>query len=484
MDLLSRISSRLIGRAGSSQAQKFDVKKVAIIGAGPCGLSAAKYLRAHGSFESIVIFEQQDEVGGVWNHSDIPPPSYPVPMENPFYPPDAPLRPQPNEPPIFPSAMYNRLHANIPGTLMKLSDQDFPKDAWAFPKRETIQQYLLGYAEDVRELIKFCYQVKSITLKPQGETDKWHLEARSTVDKPAINDSFDAVVLANGHYALPSIPSIKNIKEFHLAHPSVITHSKQYRSPDSFKDKKTVVVGNGPSGLDVALQINEVSTHQTLLSVRHATPPEKLAHTGCEEIAEIVEFLPEERSLRLKDGKVVTDIDAVVMCTGFFFSYPFLPEELQRKLITDGKGVHGLYRHLFCIDHPTLVFPGLNMKAVPWPLSEAQAAVYSAVWSNNLELPPPDEMKEWSKELEDKQGSALHVFPPLGDANYINGMHDWAMTASHVGKEPPRWDGELFWERRIYAEAKLLFEQGGCKAKTLEELGLHYDPDKDDTASG
>lgn len=458
------------------------MKKVAVIGAGPCGLSAAKYLRAQGAFDSVVIFEQHDEAGGVWNYSGIAPRTYTVPQEDPFYPPEPPIRPAPDEPPIFPSPMYNRLHANIPGSLMGFSDLDFPKDSWAFPTRQSIQEYLLKYAKEVRELIKFCYEVKKITLKSEGGKDKWFLEASSTVGKSAINETFDAVVVANGHYSIPFIPGIRNIKPFHEAHPSIIIHSKQFRTPDSFKEKKTVVVGNGPSGIDIALQVNEASNHRTLLSVRHPTPPEILEHTGCEEIAEIDEFLVEERGIRLKDGSVLTDIDSVIICTGFMFSYPFLPD-LQHDLISNGKGVHGLYKHLFCIRHPTLAFPGLNMKAVPWPVSEAQAAVYSAVWSNNLELPPTEEMEKWSKELEENRGSALHVFPPLGDGSYVNEMHDWATTASHLGKEPPRWGGELFWERRIYSKAKLLFEQQGCKAKTLEDLGLHYDPDEDQSTS-
>jgi cation diffusion facilitator CzcD-associated flavoprotein CzcO len=362
---------------------------------------------------------------------------------------------------------------------MRFSDLEFPKDAWVFPKRETIHQYLLTYAEDVRDLIKFNFQVKKITLLTEDGYDKWHVEAHSTVGIQTISQVFDAVVVANGHYSVPFIPRIKNIESFHAAYPSVISHSKQYRVPDPFKDKKSVVVGNGPSGIDIALQINTVSRGPTLLSVRQPTQPERLAHTGCEETPEIEEFIVETRGIRFKDGREEQGIDAIVFCTGFLFNYPFLPD-LQKELIVSGRGVHGLYKHLFHIQHPTLVFPGLNMKAVPWPETEAQAALFSAVWSNHLELPAVDEMRQWSKKLEETQGDALHIFPPLGDGYYINELHDWVMQASHVGKEPPRWNDDLFWQRRIYAEAKLRFEQDGCKAKSLEELGFRYEPPTED----
>src|SRR5690242_21863889 len=40
-------------------------KRVAIVGAGPGGLAAARYLLAHG-FEPV-LFEQSDDIGGQWN---------------------------------------------------------------------------------------------------------------------------------------------------------------------------------------------------------------------------------------------------------------------------------------------------------------------------------------------------------------------------------------------------------------------------------
>lgn len=464
---------------GSLAVKGFNVKKVAIIGAGPCGLSAAKYLRAQGSFEKITIFEQQDEVGGIWNYNPLKPGPYPAPQEDPFFPPDKPIQQRPEATPVFPSPMYEKLHANIPGTLMKFSDKAFPQDAWIFPSRETIQQYLVEYAEELRELIRFCRQVTRVSLRPQDGHDEWEVEAQSTVANESTKETFDAVVVTNGHYSVPYIPNTTNIREFQNAFSEALSHSKHYRTPDPFKDKKVVIVGNGPSGIDIALQINSVCKQPGLLSVRHPTPAERLAYIGCEEVAEIDEFLVGQRGIRFKDGRVETDIDAVVFCTGFLFNYSFLPD-LEHEMITVGRGVHGLYKHLFSIEHPTLVFPGLNMKAIPWPLSEAQAALFSVVWSNNLPLPPREAMKDWSKALYEKCGEALHIFDPLEDGLYLNELHRWVQKAAHLGKEPPYWNDELLWQRTIYGEAKLLFELQGCKARSLEELGLHYDPEKAD----
>ncbi|RFU81965.1 thiol-specific monooxygenase [Trichoderma arundinaceum] len=476
---VSAAASSSTALPAKQQRQLFHVKKVAIVGAGPAGLAAARYLRAQGAVDSITIFEQQDEVGGVWYYSGLAPKEVPVPQQNPFWGPEPSIWPEGAPAPVFPSPMYERLHANIPGCLMGFHDWKFSSDAWVFPKREEIQEYLVRYAEDLRHLIKFRHQVTQVDLETRDGRDQWHLEAASTLnDDQVVRETYDAVVIANGHYSVPFIPAIKNIQEFNKAHPSIIRHSKQYRKNDLFKGKKVVVVGNGPSGLDIALQINEVAA-RTLMSVRHATSPDKISHIGCEEVPEIVEFLPDQRGVLFKDGSTETDIDYIVFCTGFLFGYPFLPN-LNHKIITSGRGVHGLYQHLFLIQHPTLVFPALNMKSVPWPLAESQAAVFSAVWSNDLELPSNEEMEQWSTELEEREGEALHIFPALGDdGKYINEFYDWAKKATHVGKEPPRWDGELFWQREISMEAKIKFEEEGCKAKTLAELGFVYEPAKE-----
>lgn len=460
---------------GSVESPRFDVKKVAVIGAGPCGLAAAKYLRDQGAFDTIDLFEQQPEVGGIWNYSELPSKDCPVPQEDPFYPPDPPVQLRPEEAPIFPSALYNNLCANIPGTLMKFSDHGFPSDALLFPHRKTIQEVLVAYAKDVRHLIKFSHQVIEVTRQIENGREKWLLRAQSTTDAELYKDVYDAVVVANGHYSVPNIPRIKGMDEFQVAHPHIISHSKNYRTPDIFSGKKVIVVGNGPSGVDIGAQVNKVCRQPSLLSVRSPTTPSLLEHIGCEEVAEIAELLPAERGVRLVDGRVEADIDAIIFCTGFMYSYPFLPE-LQHRLITHGKGVHGLYKHFICIEHPTLMFPCLNMKAVPWSLVEVQAAVFSAIWSNQLDLPPIDEMRHWSQNLEKEKGVALHVFERLADGYFINELHDWSQQARKKGKTPPRWGEELLWQRSIFPEARLRFELQGRTAKTLEDIGFTYEP--------
>lgn len=102
---------------GSVDSGPFDVKNIAVIGAGPCGLSAAKYLIAQQTFDSVVVFEQNPEVGGVWYYSREPTPSQHVPQVSPFCPPDAPVKRPGTDAPVFASPMYELLNTNIPWTI-------------------------------------------------------------------------------------------------------------------------------------------------------------------------------------------------------------------------------------------------------------------------------------------------------------------------------------------------------------------------------
>src|SRR6516162_2897154 len=43
-------------------------KRIAVVGGGPSGVTAAKYLLAEG-FLTVDIFEQRPETGGVWNYT-------------------------------------------------------------------------------------------------------------------------------------------------------------------------------------------------------------------------------------------------------------------------------------------------------------------------------------------------------------------------------------------------------------------------------
>ncbi len=409
-----------------------------------------------------------------WDYSRQPSETLHVPQVSAFCPPEPPIRSKAT-PPLFPTPMYEVLHTNIPRSLMEFSDLPFKSDSLIFPSREDVLEYIRAYAESVRHLIRFSTQVKEVVLRDESGRDRWELTAESLVTGDSDSVVYDAVVVASGHYATVNIPEIRRIAEFHEAHPGVISHSKSYRSAADFTGKKVLIVGNGISGLDIAAQISRVCREPLLLAARKPTPQPSLDHTRAEEVPEVDEFLPSERGVRFTDGRVEKDLDAIIFATGYLFTFPFLAD-FKPPLVTDGRRVYGLYRDLFHIDHPSLVFSALPIRVVPFAVAESQAALFAGVWANKLPLPCTEDMKQWEKDAAETRGENFHVYPPLGDAEFVNEIHDLVLESKASGKMPPRWSDELVWQRRNYSEAKLRFEVQGRTARSLEELGFVYEP--------
>ena len=412
-------------------------------------------------------------MGGVWNYTPFPSESLPIPQMSPDIPLDQPFLFKASSAPIFSNPMYERLNTNIPKGLMQYSDQDFLSESLLFPTREDVQNYIIRYSKDVRYLIKFCTQVEDLALVRKDDDDHWKITSRSTRGGLSVSSEYDAVVVASGHYSLPFIPSIPGIQGFAATYPGLISHSKTYRSPESFKGKKVLVVGGGPSGSDIGSQVMAVCKKPLLNSVQTSALI-KLGGGDKVEVPPIAEYLPDERSVRFGDGRIEMDIDAIIYCTGYLYSYPFL-KSLEPPLVTTGRRVIGLYKQLFHIGHPTLAFTALSQKVIPFPLSEAQAAVISKVWSNKLLLPSVQEMEAWEKQTVEERGdnTNFHVLAYPQDANYINELHDWAGTAEDgFAKEPPYWDEKQRKTRSIFVEIKKRFVENGSKARSMEELGL------------
>jgi len=474
----------------AARARTFDVKSVAIIGAGPSGLATAKYLLAEKRFKRIDIFEQRNRVGGVWDYDPNQksyPSDLPIPQTNPHTGHAKPTSIQKNGQPQWTSPLYDRLETNIPRGLMGFRDLDWPRESQLFPKHETVTEYIGKYAEDVRHLIKFHTQVTRVAPLHPGTSDAqgWTVETKDIRDKDdssLITAEYDAIVAANGHFFVPFVPEIKGLGEFNRKHPGIVSHSMYFKRPEQYQDQKVVCVGNGASGVDIATQIMSCCKWPLLISQRSESFFLKGESPSKQDRSEIVEFISQDRAVRFADGSIEKDVDGVLFCTGYLYSFPFL-DSLDPPLIGDGTHVQNTYQHLFYRPNPTLAFPVLQQRVIPFPMAEVQAAVLARVWSGRLSLPSEQEMKSWEDETykETGGGRAFHLLGFPKDADFINAMHDFAMSAEDgdtKGKEPPRWDAQSYWLRERFPMIKRAFADKGDNrhdVKHLEELGFDYE---------
>ncbi|KAL9099393.1 MAG: hypothetical protein Q9163_005104 [Psora crenata] len=467
------------------------ISRVAIIGAGPAGVAAAKYLLAENCFDAIDLYEQRDCFGGVWNYTATDEDDeVPVPQISPFQPLAEPKwrkfaadngedgAPQP----YFPTPMYDGLETNIPHCLMKHSDDPSLQEHQLFPSRTAVFNYLDRYAADVKYLVHFHTQVRDVRLGSEEGRDIWLVQIRNVVSNNFSEKEYDAVCVANGHYDIPLLPDIKGIKQWDLANPGIIAHSKFYRNSAPYKNKKTIIVGYSASGIDIASQIGLVSKHPVLIS-RKSDSPMTFNAAYKEHLPEIQEFMSPSvgrRAVRFAGGRVETDIDAILFCTGYYYSFPFL-SSLRPPLIETGERVQYLYKHLFYIYHSTLAFIGLPSKIIPFRTFEGQAAVVAGIWSDRLELPSVQEMEDWEQELIRERGAGrpFHVLPFPKDFDYHNEMVEWASKArdKHCGKIPAKWSKQEYWVRERIPAIKWCFAEKAearRNVKTLEDAGFDY----------
>lgn len=81
-------------------------------------------------------------------------------------------------------------------------------------------------------------------VEPVEGDRKWSVKVRDLQSDAVEIESFDAVMVCNGHYFEPRIPSIPGQKVF----AGKQIHSHDYRVPEFFDGKNVVVMGAGPSG--------------------------------------------------------------------------------------------------------------------------------------------------------------------------------------------------------------------------------------------
>jgi cation diffusion facilitator CzcD-associated flavoprotein CzcO len=461
-------------------------------------------LKAEKVFSAIDVYEQRENVGGLWNHTSEKSGDgfFHVPQTNPHLGLEKGVRKDEtsseDESNIFVSPLYDTLETNIPHTLMEYSDLPFarePRGISLFPEHSDVLAYLEEYGKDVQSMIRFNTQIISVKCRHdnrrQGEgKTSWEVRSLHLSSATARTEIYDIVIVASGHYAVPYIPDIEGIREWHEKFPKSISHSKYFRSPNDLAEQKVIVVGSSASGLDISSQIAKVSSAPLYLSQKSESYLAKgyASNSNIEHAPQISRFVPEGKRVIFADGTEAFNVDSIVFCTGYFYSMPFL-EDLQLNPIGDGTRVESTFKHLFYAPEPTLAFLALPQKVIPFPVAESQSAVLARVYSGRLSIPSFAEMQKWEADTIAERGSqgSFHTLNFPRDANYINELYDWAVQADSreglendgQGKLPKRWGPWEYWVREKFPAIKRAYGEKGDErrdVKSLEDLGFIFDP--------
>ena len=168
-------------------------------------------------FSRITVYEQRSDVGGIWNTDS---------------------RSSPEDVALFPSPIYHDMESNIPSEIMQYYRRPFPEGTPLLPDAGQVLAYSKEYADDVRPLLALRHQVLDVSpLSPESAKTRWKLKIRDLSHGVDLEESFDAVAVANGRYNKEYVPEIPGLEDWTKAYPDSVSHSKSYRSPDNFKAK-------------------------------------------------------------------------------------------------------------------------------------------------------------------------------------------------------------------------------------------------------
>uniref|UniRef100_A0AAR5NXM6 Flavin-containing monooxygenase n=1 Tax=Dendroctonus ponderosae TaxID=77166 RepID=A0AAR5NXM6_DENPD len=206
--------------------------KIGIVGAGAAGLAALRHSLQQG--HECVVFEKTDKIGGTWNYTDdLDVDSYGLPVH---------------------SSMYQGLMTNLPKELMEYEDFPYSEVDKSFIDQKTVLNYIERFADryNLHPYIKFLHHVIRVNPLPNN---KWAFKEENLKTKEITDHTFDAIMICIGNYSVPKLPEISGMELL----GSKAIHSHNYRKSDAYEGKKVLVIGAGPSGIDIARLVGKVA---------------------------------------------------------------------------------------------------------------------------------------------------------------------------------------------------------------------------------
>ena len=406
------------------------MQKVAVIGAGPGGLVAARYLKSEG-FEPV-IFEQGERIGGQWSAN-------------------------PNHSGVWPAMRTNTSRINT-------AFSDLPHDAASptYPTNEAIGEYLERYAEqfDLTRSIRLKTPVRELRRGPDGG---W------IVRTDAGEERFEKVVVATGRYNKPTIPDVPGLKSF--SGSGGVSHTFGYKRPGDYRGLRVLVGGCAISTVEIASDLATLGASRVVVTTRRqryvlpkmiaGVPLDHVAFTrfsamskesfpmeavgaGFKQFVLTVAGSPEQfgapkpadnvfeagltmnqfflplvaegrifvkpwiesingKTVRFTDGSS-EDFDAIIFGTGYHLHLPFLSEDIRKTLDLDEKHLD-LHMFTFHPELPGLAFVGMYEMIGPYyPVLELQARWVAYTMSGAVTAPSKQELETGIAEYRARRG--------------------------------------------------------------------------------
>lgn len=293
-----------------------------VIGGGQSGLALGYYLRR--TDLDYVILDKNDKPGGSWQFT------------------------------------WESLTLFSPAQFSSLPGWQMPETRNLYPEKDEVIDYLAKYEEKYKLNVE-----RSVLVKGVKKTDKGFV---ITTNKGEYYSKY--LIASAGTYEKPFIPNIDGLDSF-LGEQ---IHSADYKVPEDFIGKHTLVVGEGNSGAQIIAELSKVTLtywavkkdpeflpadvdgrvlFDSASAIYYAKQKGEKVDKSTLNLGNIVQVPPVKEALErgvlnefgkikiIKSNSVVwengeeTLIDAIIWCTGFNYNTEFLNELTEVR--SDGK---------------------------------------------------------------------------------------------------------------------------------------------------
>lgn len=355
-------------------------KRVCIIGAGPSGLAQ---LRAFQSAEEkgaeipeIVCYEKQADWGGLWRYT------WRTGVDehaNPCH-----------------GSMYRYLWSNGPKEGLEFADytfeEHFGRPIASYPPRAVLFDYIEGRVKKagVRKYIQFNTVVRDVRTVDGG----FEVTARDCQADSESREVFDHVIVATGHFSFPNVPHYPGFETFN----GRILHAHDFRDAREFEGKDLLLLGTSYSAEDIGSQCWKYGCKS--VTVAHRTAP--IGWDWPDNWKEVPKLdRVEGKTAYFIDG-TSTDVDAIILCTGYKHHYPFLPDDLRLKT-ANRLAASDLYKGVVYTGNPDLFYLGMQDQWYTFNMFDAQAWWTRDAIMGRIDLPDATAMEaDWKQRQADE----------------------------------------------------------------------------------
>ncbi|CAM1508643.1 Fc.00g054910.m01.CDS01 [Cosmosporella sp. VM-42] len=425
---------------------------VAVIGAGPTGISMLKQLRDDGFHATL--FERRSTVGGLWAYDAGH--GWTTALRGDYIIRIGILARSRLTPG---SQIHARISASIPVASLTTRCQTF-------------QEYMQGYIDHFRLATHMVFNTSVKSVNRNLDDTKWIIQLENVDSSDLETREFDKIVFCHGYQTERNMPTFPGQDEFQ----GEILHSQQYRKPDDYKGKTVVLVGLATTTADIAPEIISqaqkvyvshrrgqmvirryrngrptdllISWRRRVINqwvMRHfPTLHRNMANWGARLLGSrlagvqidpnwrlkpfpnvtlrlggiIEDCLPHlkdgsltslhgikrflgGRSIEFDDGTVLSDVDAVIFTTGYradFSIAPFIEASLPTAHNYQGQPIRRLYMNVFppkFADSCAMLCYSAFGRNNGFSFSDVMSMAVSNVWRGVSKLPTYDDMEKW-----------------------------------------------------------------------------------------